>query len=655
MVAEELTLIEKNLPAKELSLVAAATRRDIDPIYSIHRWWARRPPSVIRGLLLALGLSAETTLSDYWDLYERSDSVLSDKHVLDPFVGGGTTAVEAARLGGIAHGVDIDPLAVEIVKAELTAIDRSELSTVCDTLLDWIRDQAADMYPQTFDSWIPLHYFYLSEVVCPKCNVESPLYRDLIIARDLGKNGGVVRDSRQVAFCPICFKIHEMNDGRVKNVHCCGKHHVSSGTFKRRRFTCPNCGHRSTHPQLQSGIAPRRLLAVEETRIGSHRRIRNPSEIDVAALSESRERLVRLRESLDLPLSKFKKERTDPRPVSLGIDNPSQLFTERQLIVFGTGFRWVREMSANPEIQRALRLGLSNALTTNNRFCGYARDYGRISPLFSIRGYSLPALGIELNPIHTSAGRGTLQRSFDAVSSSHKTKLRRRFWSPLNEAVQTTFVISDHRNGSTDIRCDSTPDISWSDNGDIDICLFDPPYYDFIAYDELSEFYRAWQPELIFKGKPMYPNLANPTDSVNTFASELAGSFSRMLVRLKLGHPLAFTFHSSSNYAWDAVGWAIIQAGLLVTGLSPLRNDLHMGHHTSPGNCEWDVVITCRRASECVTEELNTTIDGWLSDLDPLHVSSADRDNLTYALDMASGMYGTPVGFNSPNEGPGKK
>ena len=40
----ELTLLETALPVRELSLLAKADRRSIDPVYATHRWWARRPP-----------------------------------------------------------------------------------------------------------------------------------------------------------------------------------------------------------------------------------------------------------------------------------------------------------------------------------------------------------------------------------------------------------------------------------------------------------------------------------------------------------------------------------------------------------------------------------------------------------------------------------
>ena len=77
----------------------------------------------MRGLLLAASLPEDTDAESYWSLFESSAPALSGLHVHDPFAGGGSTLVEAARLGASVSGTDVDPLAVEIVRHEIESVD----------------------------------------------------------------------------------------------------------------------------------------------------------------------------------------------------------------------------------------------------------------------------------------------------------------------------------------------------------------------------------------------------------------------------------------------------------------------------------------------------------------------------------------------------
>ena len=60
--------------------------------------------------------------------------------VLDPFMGSGTTLVEAVRLGHEAWGTDINPLAVRIAQAKTGRIDEAALAD----LLRWLERAAKD-------------------------------------------------------------------------------------------------------------------------------------------------------------------------------------------------------------------------------------------------------------------------------------------------------------------------------------------------------------------------------------------------------------------------------------------------------------------------------------------------------------------------------
>ena len=634
------TLLEADLPFRELSRLATADRRAIDPIYSAHRWWARRPPSVMRGLLLAAVLPAATSRDRFWELFSSPLPSLAGLRVHDLFVGGGTTVVEASRLGAIPSGSDVDPLAIEIVRHELHRPPAEAVAKSGEQLLAYLSKKAGELFVGTSKKWVPVHFFSVHEVTCPSCKRRNPLYRDLVIARASGKSGGVVRDEVIVAFCPDCYALHHLADIARRELRCCGsRHKLDVGTFAKQRFTCPHCSCKSTHRDLQTGRAQRRLIAIEESSAGERRRIRKPREKDERLLRLAEQHLATFRHTLQLPKGRLKRRRIDERPLSFGIATAKDLFSARQLVVFGLAFHWIARAKLPRDVRRALKLAVSNALTTNNRLCSYATEYGRLAPLFSVRSYSLPALGVELNPLHPSSGRGTLRRSIDRVIRSSDAEVRRYVWSAQQRRpVPATMRFAAGPRESA-IVCASAETRPPSLGGPIDICLFDPPYFDYIAYSELSEFYRAWVGAGRLGGPPLLPDRSNP---VVTFSRRLARCLIAAKSKLRKGRPMVFTYHSASDEAWDAIGQAIDRAGLLVTGLWPVRNDSHMGHHSAEGNCEWDIVVVCRRKSECHSGRPAATLKQWVQGAKPLRVSKADRRSMGHAIAMSTDRFGRP-------------
>ena len=183
------------------------------------------------------------------------------------------------------------------------------------------------------------------------------------------------------------------------------------------------------------------------------RRIRAPRKTDLLALAEAEEYVVQHKNSLELPNHILATDRIDRRPVSYGLIRVTDLFTARQLALFGTAFSWINSTSTTAEVRCASRLALSNALTTNNRLCSYATDYGRLAPLFSVRSYSLPWLAVELNPLHPTGGRGTLARISRRAARSVTSRARRHVWSlEGNKPVAQEFAFPRFT-AEPDVRC----------------------------------------------------------------------------------------------------------------------------------------------------------------------------------------------------------
>src|SRR5580765_6442696 len=105
------SLLERgSLPIAELARIGMREGWRPSETYLAHRWFARRLASVGSALLVG---SKTSTKKAFWQGYEQGVD-LSGLTVCDPFVGGGTSVIEAQRLGAHTLGVDVDAVACAI-------------------------------------------------------------------------------------------------------------------------------------------------------------------------------------------------------------------------------------------------------------------------------------------------------------------------------------------------------------------------------------------------------------------------------------------------------------------------------------------------------------------------------------------------------------
>src|SRR5207247_7591586 len=129
-----------------------------------------------------------------------------------------------------------------------------------------------------------------------------------------------------VAFCPDCFSIHELEDPDRREIRCCSRHKLNTGNFQAHKFTCPACSRYSTHRELQTGKAPRRLLAIEETARDQCRRIRAATKADRILCETGAEYIAKHNAELDLPRKNLQTDRRESKPLNFGIKKPIELF-----------------------------------------------------------------------------------------------------------------------------------------------------------------------------------------------------------------------------------------------------------------------------------------------------------------------------------------
>ncbi len=177
------------LPINELAKVESSSGAGRKPIYTMSKWWARRPSSVFRSMLIAAATKAPEDTSHaaklVWDSYyanHQKKGAFKHLKVADIFMGGGTTLVEGSRLGMQMIGNDLNPVAWFVVKQELADVDLDEVKRL-------LADIEAEVKPQI----IPYYY-------CDGPNGEKGTWTDTRTGKVMGPDFdplAIPRDERK--------------------------------------------------------------------------------------------------------------------------------------------------------------------------------------------------------------------------------------------------------------------------------------------------------------------------------------------------------------------------------------------------------------------------------------------------------------------------
>lgn len=136
------------LPINSIAKMEAHAGVLTKPVYGMSKYWARRPSSVFRSLLIAAATKAPEDPSYaaklVWENYyanHQKKGAFKHLKVADIFMGGGTTLVEGSRLGMQMVGNDLNPVAWFVVKQELASVDMDEVERL-------LADIEAEVKPQ---------------------------------------------------------------------------------------------------------------------------------------------------------------------------------------------------------------------------------------------------------------------------------------------------------------------------------------------------------------------------------------------------------------------------------------------------------------------------------------------------------------------------
>lgn len=653
------TLLESGeIPIAELAAMAIREGQSTNPLFRVHRWFARRLSVQFRSLLAGIALDAEGE-GAFWDsFYGNID--LSGAVILDPFVGGGTSLVEAASCGAEVIGYDIDPVASAITRFELDLRSFDDLPPAVGKVADSVSEQMREFHltrTSSGDEVEVLHHFWVERRRCEGCDETFDLHPHHQLAYDAAKE-------LQWVFCRSCEATQELPIDRTQLRCGCGtRTTIRSGVLSAGKPTCPSCGFVEdlSARGRRTGQPPEwRLFAQEYIERGGRnvvRQFKAAGEVDRTRYSESARRLQRVesRYGAFAPSRSIPEEgRSDGRPLIHGFRRYTDLFNRRQLLHLTLLGRAIAS-EQDERSKRLLGIAFSDHLTSNCMYAAYAFGYRRISPLFSIHSYRHITRPVELNPWLDGIGRGTFPNAMSKIRRAiHFAKSPRQMSPEVGRMpANVSADVQGRPAARATIRTGSSASLSELADESVDLILTDPPYFDNLSYSELSDFFLAWHQVLGIaappyddktRAAPIRENLAiqdRSGESVETYTRTLAAILCECRRVLRRGGLCVFTYHHRSPSAWHALGMALASSGLRATAVVPSRGEGQGGLHSYEGTIKWDAVLVCRKSGKAAAARGRPLVVAKTA------VATASRKVSAYNKRLAR----TPkIGFREPDQ-----
>jgi hypothetical protein len=210
-------MIEKNFDIPfiaDLALREKQIQQNYRPIIAVHKWFARRPGTLFRGLLLS-----EFSSLPLREAFYRANN-LKDLRIADPFMGGGTPLLEANRLGCQVVGFDINPMSYWIVKQEIEHLDLGAYDVAVESLGRKLEKEIGHLYQTECvlcGKNVPAKYFLWVKVTsCSNCRKDIDLFPGYLLAADR-------RHPKNVFVCSACGQLTETGDRKNPgNCRHCG-------------------------------------------------------------------------------------------------------------------------------------------------------------------------------------------------------------------------------------------------------------------------------------------------------------------------------------------------------------------------------------------------------------------------------------------------
>ncbi|RDZ49586.1 DNA methyltransferase [Haloferax sp. Atlit-4N] len=661
--------VERGFPIERINELAekeGRAKRHYRPIYTMHKWWARRLGCVFRSLCLYSLLDEETDVSvidrdsneldlgdfgggapmsadrihelisavdasnpeSLWELYPE-DVTIEDKRVLDPFMGGGTSIVEASRFGADVVGNDLNPVAWYVVKKEIEA-GTTDVETL-DEAFEQVKQEVAIELQSYYVTPCPndgesdahdhehdhdhghdhdqeqehdghladvMHYLWVKELECVSCGEDVPLFSDYRVAK-----GRYDHTDEYNVFCPNCERLTYVDDWRSQSTcdHCSHEFVPEDGNVSRGKYSCTSCGQQYgiTDAIEELGGYDQRLYAVEyycstcDDRGEPRHEIkgyRAPTAFDLKQFNEAKQEWESSPELDAYVPQEPIPEGAITKASSIsgndvfqhGYSEWTDMFNERQLLVLSKLLRAIDTID-DQNAKEYLLLAFSDMLRFNNQMIGYQASRNHLNDLFQTNSFAPQTRPAEANPWGTKYGMGNFQKNWEMVRdgvayANAPTERYMEAGEILESEPFTTPIGQNVELSRGDMR-------RLGFENEFDAVITDPPYYDNIIYSEVADYFYVWQ-KLLLEGKydgfdqeqtprvesiVTNPHLGKTTED---FESELHEAFTVIHQALKDDGVLTFTYHHSDSESWGELLASLCDVGFEVTATYPISADV---------------------------------------------------------------------------------
>jgi len=637
-MAEFKNMIEKGFDISfiaNLALREKQIQQNYRPIIAVHKWFARRPGTLFRGLLLS-----EFGNKSIPEAFYQSN-LLRGIRVADPFMGGGTPLIEANRMGCDVIGFDINPMAYWIVKQEIEHLNLQEYVLAAYSLRKKLDREIGQLYRTRCvlcgsDDASVKYFLWVKMIQCRQCHKNIDLFPGYLLAGDS-------RHPKNVFICHACGELTETAEKRNPGAcQYCKTNLLPEGAAKRNRCVCPQCKTVNSYPIKELGPPVHRLFALEyycpSCKNGHKGRFfKIPDTYDLERVNIAEKKWARMRAKY-VPNDEIPPGDETNRLHRWGYTHYREMFIDRQLLGLELSARIIAATS-DERIRNALATNLSDLLRYQNMLCRYDTMALKSLDIFSVHGFPVGLIQCESNMLGIleptkkicvgSGGWANIIEKFRKAKSYCDSPFEVRFRGNKKEIVPIKGEwIGDHSNGkhkkeirSVELHCNdaTTADIPPST---LDAVLTDPPYFANVQYAELMDFCYVWLRRLINGETAAFENRSTRNQQELTgneemgrglvhFTEGLSAVFQRMAVALKPGAPLVFTYHHNNLEAYHPIAVAILDAGFSCSASLPSPAEMGASIHINgTGSSIIDTVFVCRSTGSVPRKWIVESIEG---------------------------------------------